>query len=184
MGTVTVIDTVIQLYRFIPVKLRRKGREAVVARRFCRKLHVSIISVTKVDARSKELMRYVIEIIVALKESILVVAHTEIHNLGWLSVRNILSRHMIGNEVNDHAHTGIMSAHQQRLKLPYSIVHIHSYVRIHIVVVLYRIGRSGFAFDYVWIISTYSIARIVGLIGVFDNPCIPHMRDSQILNAS
>ena len=91
---------------------------------------------------------------------------------------------MIGHKVDDHLHPGVMRAGDKSLKLPYAVIDLNRDVRIHVIVILYRIGRSSLALDHGGIIAVYAVGAVVGLIGMFDYSRIPHVSHAKVSDAS
>ena len=87
----------------------------------------------------------------------------------------VLASHVVCHEVDYHFKAGFVSAVHECLKFLHSVGYAHSQIRVNVVIILYGIWRTGAAFDDIWIVRTYAESRIVGLGGMFNNACIPHM---------
>ena len=88
----------------------------------------------------------------------------------------VLASHVVWHEVDYHFKAGFVSAVHESLKFLHSVGYAHRQIRVNVVIILYGIWRTGAAFDDIWIVRTYAESRIVGLGGMFNNACIPHMR--------
>ncbi len=162
--TVAVVHSVVELHGLIPVVDRRESIEAVVARRFCRKFDVCVSPLAQVKIGSEELMGYVVEVVVAVKEAVLIVAFAEVRHVGRTGIRHILARHVVGDKINYHLHSGVMRTLYQRLEFLHALLDIDGYVRINVVIILYGIRRSGFAFDHMRIVAVYAVLAVVRLV--------------------
>ncbi len=100
------------------------------------------------------------------------------HSRGF-SHAGIATRHMVGNNVDDHLHAGLMGAVDQRAELLQPLCRVHRQVGIDTVVIPDRIGRSGTPLDDVWVVGGNPKCRIVGDRGMMRNPRIPYMGHPQ-----
>ena len=129
-------------------------------------------------------MRYVIEVIVTVKEAISVVTNSEIHHTAWFCIGYILSRHMIWHKVDYHPHAGIMRSDKKRLEFLHASIDIDRYVGIYIIVVLYRIRRTRLTLYYMFVVAGYAVTRIIGLHRMLYNSRIPYMSYPEVLYLS
>ena len=75
-----------------------------------------------------------------------------------------------------------MRACHKLLKFLHSVGHTFSQIGIHIIVVLYGVGRSGFALDNMGIVRRqYPVVAIVCLCRVFNDTCVPYVRHTKFL---
>ena len=74
-----------------------------------------------------------------------------------------------------------MRASHKCLKLLDSIVDIFSKVGTYIIVVFDSVRRSGITFHDIMVVRANAMLGVVGLGCVFDNTCIPHAIDTELL---
>ena len=82
---------------------------------------------------------------------------------------------MVGHEVDNDLHAGLMGALHQLLELLHALLHVDSQVRVHVVVVGDGIGRTSLTLHHSGVLAGNAVGRVVGLRGVTDNARIPHM---------
>ena len=101
---------------------------------------------------SKGFPRDVVEVVVFVVSHCLVVSSTEILNSIGIVFTFVMTRHVVGHDVDDHLHVLGMRSGNQRFKFFHASGDIHGKIWIDLVVVPHRIGRSCTAFDHVWIV--------------------------------
>src|SRR5574344_829529 len=92
----------------------------------------------------------------------------------------ILTRHMVGYEINNHAKFCLMSTFYEIFKFPHSIIDIDSQIGVDIIIISYCIRRSGNALDNSLVALRYSEFRIISLGSVTYETCIPYMGNTII----
>ncbi len=95
----------------------------------------------------------------------------------------VAARHVVGHEVDDHLHPLVVDAGHESLELLHAVLYVGGQIGIDVVVVLYGVGRSGLAFDHVWIVAAYAVTVPVGLLGVLYHAREPDVRHSKLLYA-
>ena len=71
-----------------------------------------------------------------------------------------------------------MSACYQLFELLHTPVYVDRNVRIYVVIVLDGIRRAGMSFYDVRVVAAYTVAGIVGVMGVFDDSGVPYVRNA------
>ena len=102
-----------------------------------------------------------------------------LHALG-LADRVILTRHVVGHEVDDHFHASLVGTLHQCLELLHTLLHIDCEVRIHVIIVRNGVGRASLTFDDGRMVLGDAVGGIVRLRGVADDACKPDMAHAHL----
>ena len=179
-ASITIINTVIQLHRFIPIIHSRTIVEMIITSSLGRHFMISIMFL--IDKTKRQLLiRTVIKVILLVELSISSVILSQIFYSIRLAYRLIFSRHMIGDKVHNNFHACMMGARNQALPLLHTFFHVYGKVRIHIVIIGDSIRRARFSFHHFRMLTWYAVTLRIVRCGCMTNYTRePHVRDAQI----
>ncbi len=179
---IAVVYSVVEFYGVVPVELAGECREAVVARRTCGKLHVSLFAFAKVYAFGGELLTgNIVEVVGGAEEHLGVIVMAKVLNAFWLDVGGVLACHMVGHEVNDNFHTLFVGALHQVVEFIEPLVDIHRQVRVDVVVVGDGVRAAGVPLYHMRVVAPDAVCGVVGVVRVFDYAGVPYMCDAEVL---
>ena len=178
-AAVAVVYTIVEFYGVVPVVYARKGGEAVVARGLGGKFHIVVAAAAEVDMGSELLPCDIVEVVVGGEKHLMVVAVAEVFYSGRLDIRVILAADVVGHEVDDHAHAGVVCTLYKSLELVNAARYVYGEVGVDVVVVGDGVGAAGMAFDYVRGVARYAVGGVVGVVGVLKHTGIPHVCGSE-----
>ena len=92
----------------------------------------------------------------------------------------ILTRHVVGHEIDNHLQASTMRAADQFLKLQHTFLDIDSQVWVDVIIVCDGIRRTCPTLDHSWMLTRDTIARIVCHRGMTDDTRIPDMSHAQL----
>ena len=178
-----IIHAIIELHRLIPIILTGISIKVIVASDLSRELAIRIIFLPlRIKTEDQGLSWQVVEIIIDVKRFRHVIMLTQILHERLTHIREILSSHMIGHEINNHFQTCVMRTTYQILKLPHAVMYIIRQIGIYIVIIFDCIRRPSVSFDNRRMIFSNAISRIIGLRRMLNHARVPNMRDTQLLN--
>ena len=186
MGTaVPRVDAVVEFDGLVPVVTVGRCSVAVVAGSTGGKFVVSLFALTQVNSIGRKFLTgNIVEIVFRVKEHHGIVAFAKILNTCGFAVALIFARYMVGHEVDDNLETHLVGAVDKGLKLRHTVIDFDCHVGAHVIVVTDGIGRSGIAFNHMWIARRDAVTRIVGGGGMLNDASIPYVRGTQRLDGS
>lgn len=156
------IYAVVEFDGVIPVILSGRRGEAVVSGSFGRIFEVGVGAAAEIYRRRELMARDIVEAVCRREKHVRIVFLAEIlGGAGRTAVRSVLPGHVVGHEVDDHFQTGCMDAPDGVLEFPDSVAGIDGKVRIYVIIVLDRVGRSGFSLDDVGIVARNADVGVV-----------------------
>ena len=173
-----VIYAVIQFYGFVPIGYARIGRKTVVASGFGWIFYV----VMHLKLRLQRRVGAVVKVILRIKMPIRSVVGTKITHIGWFRIGVVVTRHVVGYKIDEHFEFCFMRTRYQCFKFVHALFHIHCQIGIYVVVIFDSVRRTRLAFDHGTRVRFDASVCVVGLCGVFQNTCVPHVCDAQLSN--
>ena len=167
-----VVHSVVQFHGLVPVVDRRMRREHVVAGRLGWVLLIAL----GVELRHETFVRHVVEVVLRVERLRAVVLASEVGGSLWFRVGLVLSRHVVRHEVDDKFQSCLVHSLRHRLKLFHTLIHVHSQVRVYVVVVLYGVWRASLALHHAFVVFGYAVACVVGLCGMLYHAGCPDVR--------
>ena len=176
LPTALIVDTIVQLYRLVPIVLVWIGIKLIVAGSFGRVFMIRQRCIAKHIEPSMQLgVGNVIEIVGRTESTFGIVCLAQLLHTCWLLVAMILSSHMVGHKVHDKLQPCLMGTFHQRFKLTHTSLYIHRQIGIHIIVVFDGIRRASLSFYHSRMVRLYAVARIIGLCGMLNKASKPYM---------
>ena len=86
---------------------------------------------------------------------------------------------MIGNEIYDYFHSGIVGTCYKGFKLRHSVWYVGGEVGVYVVIVADGIRRAGLALDDIFVVGPYAVPAVIGLCSMFDDTGVPDVRNAQ-----
>ena len=124
------------------------------------------------------LSREIVEVVLWVKPFCGVVFFAEVFHAFGRGVAVVVSGDVIGDEVDDHFESRLVSSVEERFELLHSVGDADGEVRVDVIVVLDGVGRACFSFDHGGMVFADSEGGVVRLCGVFDESCEPDVRES------
>ena len=182
--SVAVVDAVVEFHGLVPVVAPRTVVEAVVAGTLCRIFDIRFLTLLGLHRRDERLTGTVVEVVGGREVLARVVVLTEVAHAVRLHDRVVLACHVVGHEVDDDLHAGLVCAVDEQLELVHAPVDVVGQIRIDVVVVCDSIGRSCHALHHGRMLSRYAMLAVVGSGGVADDARIPHMGEAHVVDAA
>ena len=63
-----------------------------------------------------------------------------------------MTRHMVGNDVDDHLHSLFVGTSNQRFKLLHAAGYIYRKIWVDLIVIPHRIGGACSPLDHIWVV--------------------------------
>ena len=86
---------------------------------------------------------------------------------------------MIGNEIYDYFHSGIVGTCYKGLKLRHPVGYVGGEVGVYVIIILYGVWRPCYAFYYIMIITGNAILRVVCGSSMLYDTGVPHMSNAE-----
>ena len=137
---IAIVDTVVELYRLIPIILARLGVKLVVASAFGRVLHIRLLAIGWLHGAHESVARTIIEIVLRVKMLCRVVIRAQVAHAFGKVYAMIFTRHVVWHEVYYHLHACLVGALHESLKLRHALRHVLGQVWVHVVIIGYGIG--------------------------------------------
>ncbi len=93
----------------------------------------------------------------------------------------VLAGRVVGYEINEHLHPGIMYTLHAVFKLLHTAFGVDGDSRVNIVIILNCIRRAGLPLDHIRIVGGYSPSGEIRFSGVFDDSSEPDTVDAHFL---
>ena len=179
---ITIVDTVVEFHRLVPVVLTRCSIKLVIACTLCRILHIRLFTFCRSHGTDEGSPRTIIKVVLWIEVLACIVVGTKISHAFRQIDAMIFARYMVRHKVNDDLHSGQMRTINKLLKLHHSVRHIDGYIRINVVIIRDGIRRACLTLDYTRMLARNAILRVVGCCSMPDNTRIPHMRKTHIVD--
>ena len=182
---ILVIHAIIQFDRLIPVIDIGICVKAVISGSFGRELFIRFgSSAFHIKLSMQFRLRNIIEVVIRAERIIRIVICSQLRSPVRLHIRMILTRYVVGNEVDDNLQPAAMSALHQIFKFSHAFGNVFRQIWVYIIIVFYCVWRTGFAFYDSRMIGADVVAMIIRLCCMFNNAGIPNMGSTQLFDFS